>query len=115
MMKNELALINTVDGSFRIFNNIEKLVLDSIDYRCNGDISCGAYFSLCFTESSDIFLCDDKDKASDEIFMPEPEDLVEDYDLVGLAFKMKPRENNMCYLATSSLERIDGERSLYLD
>ena len=115
MLNNEVALANAIDGSFRIFNNIEKLVFDTLDQQCKGDLSCSAYFSLCFTESSDIFLCDEEDKASDEIFVPQPEDLVNEYDLVGLAFKLKPRRNNMCYLATSTLERIDGERSLYLD
>ena len=74
---------------------------------------CSAIFTLCFREESDIFLCDEKGEASEEVYVPREDLMVKELDLIGTAFYMESR--SMCYISTIAFFRLDGKRQLMID
>ena len=62
--------------------------------RCSGDIFCGATVSLCFGETSKIFLCNKDEIESAESYVPSEDNVISDPLLVGEAFYMAIREEN---------------------
>ena len=72
-------------------------------------------YGLCMGESSQIFLCDKWNRATDVKWSPEADDLVTGMTLIGQAFTMPERDNYMCYLDTTVMKRINGDHSLFMD
>ena len=95
-------------GGFKIIIEVNGILDSVIAERCNDDPQCSAYYGLCFTESSEILLCDENDEATDEVYVPKDENRVKDLGLIGDAFYMEERPDDMCYISGTILERIDG-------
>ena len=80
--------------------------------RCSGDLFCGATVSLCFGESSKIFLCDKNERESAELYQAPADKVFNDLPLIGEAFFMTQREKEQCYIAATTLDRLDDNYSL---
>ena len=112
MFDNEIALIGAENGSFKAYNNIERLMTQSLQKQCGDDVLCKAYFGLCFNMSSNIFHCNDGKPSLQGTFVPIQDQIVSELLLVGSAFHL---DVDQCFLATPILNRIDGQSKLYLN
>ena len=89
---DEMVLVNNKRSALQVYNNIEYLVEQLLKTRCSGDIFCGATVSLCFAESSKIFLCDKNERESSELYKAPEDKVFKDLPLVGEAFFMTQRK-----------------------
>ena len=83
MFDNEIALIGAENGSFKAYNNIERLMTQSLQKQCGDGVLCKAYFGLCFNMSSDIFHCNNGKPSLKEAFVPRQDQSVSDLPLFG--------------------------------
>ena len=56
--------------------------------RCGDDIFCASMYGLCMGESSQIFLCDRWNRATDVKWTPKPDNLIAGMTLIGETFSM---------------------------
>ena len=118
IFENELVLAENGGGAVRLHYNLDKIVEETLKNKCKGQLECASYFSLCFSESSKILYCDEEEQASDREYVPKEENMVTDLPLVGQAFYFDatgPDQDEKCYISTYLVERLDGERAVYLD
>ena len=83
MVFNELQLINSKRSNLMLTNNIQIEVEKAMQDRCADDILCASMYGLCMGESSQIFLCDKYNRATDVKWSPQADDLVTDMTLIG--------------------------------
>lgn len=109
MFENELTMAKENIFGFRVHNNIELMFNDLLEKYCKGDLFCASTVGLCFREKSEIFLCDEEDRATSEVFVPT--EVVTNTTLVGTSFFLQQREGDMCYFAANVMTRLDGVTS----
>ena len=115
MLQNELTMAKEDIFGFRITNNVELMYNDLLEKYCSGDVYCASTVGLCFREESKLLLCDADGRATEEVFVPDSQQLVTNTTLAGTSFYLTPRKDNMCYFAANVMTRMDGQKSNLLD
>ena len=96
-----------------IYNNLDQLLTEIQYSECQADATCTANFILCFHEKSTIVECDSDRRATNKVWTIEPEQLVEEPTLVGQAWRWNESTKELpCYIATISVETLDGRSAL---
>ena len=70
-MKNQLILAEQgITDAYLLNNDAESLLKAALYETCDGNFLCGSTFGLCFSERSEILLCDEAQIVTNKPYVP---------------------------------------------